>query len=295
MRRLLLTALLAVVAWPAGAQAADRWSRTAAGDPLLTWEIDPYFGIPEWWTCPAGDACRSTAKGTRVEPGETPRGTIFESDLGYALQQHERSPVWLGRVTATVAPGLEGAAVPGQRIRPLAATWTGGWGDERSVTVVLACPSPSRTDCEYLTNAGGQTAWGDRQVLAQHAGRYLYAVEYRTAGVVKEPALPAPGAVTRPAPSALVAVSPPAGPVAVDPPAASVSLRARALRAGKRVTVGTVSCSARCTVVVTAGESRRRLSVRGLQRLTLKAPRSGRPLVRVTVDGLRLASGRVRL
>ena len=114
-------------------------------------------------------------------------------------------------------------------------------------------------------------------MLARHAGRYLYAVEYRTAGVVKEPALPAPGAVTRPAPSALVAVSPPAEPVAVDPPAVSVSLRTRALRAGEAVTVGTVSCSARCTVVVTAGESRRRLSVRGLQRPTLKAPgRDGR-------------------
>ena len=111
MRRLLWAAPLALVAWPAGAQAADRWSLTAAGDPLLTWEVDPYFGTPEWWTC-RRRCLPFDAKGTRVEPGETPRGTIFESDLGYELQRHERSPVWLGRVTATVAPGSRARRFP---------------------------------------------------------------------------------------------------------------------------------------------------------------------------------------
>ena len=296
MRRLLLAALLAVVAWPAGAQAAEPLVADSGGRSAADVGGRPVFRHPGVVDLSRRRCLPLDREGHARRAGRDPTRTIFEFDLGYELQRHERSPVWLGRVTATVAPGLEGAAVPGQSIRPLAATWTGGWGDERSVTVVLACPSPSRTDCEYLTNAGGQTAWGDRQVLAQHAGRYLYAVEYRTAGVVKEPALPAPGAVARPAPSALVAVSPPAGPVAADPPAASVS-SARPARSAPReaghgrhgVLLGPLH----------GGRDRRRVPAQVLRPWLAAADAqgapSGRPLVRVTVDGLRLASARVRL
>ena len=288
--------LLAALALPASAQASTpEWQLTPMGDPLLLRTSDRPGTDPAWWTCPPADACRWVTSGERLEPGLSVRGTIFESQSNVRGQPDVRSPMWLGRVGAAVVPALEGAAVPGKSVRPVAAGWTGGWGDEHSVTVVLACPTPSRTDCEYLTNAGGQTAWGDRQVLPQHLGRYLYAVEYRFARSVPAPVLPAPGPVTRPAPSALVAVSPPAGPVAAEPPSASVTLRTRALRVGKQVTVGKVSCSARCSVEVTAGTARRTFSVRGSQRLTLAVPRSGRPMVRVSVDGLRLASARVRL
>ena len=204
----------------------------------------------------------------------------------------ERSPVWRGRVAAAVAPALVGAATPGESVRPLPAGWTGGWGDERSVTVVLACPSlKSRGDCEHLTSADGQAAAGNRQVLPRHRGRYLFAVEYRLSRDAPSPALPD----TRPAASATVAVSPPAGPVEAEPPSASVSLRKRALRAGGRLVVGDVTCERRCSVVLTAGATRHTFSVRGSRRLTLAPSASGRPLVRVSVDGLRLASSRVKL
>jgi hypothetical protein len=264
IRRAVITAALAALALPAAAEAST-WQLSHTGDPLLArtqwWH--------ELWACPPGDVCRWIANEPRHEPGETAPGTVFESQLGNGTM--ERSPAWRGRVAATAGAALEGSATPGGRVRPVPATWTGGWGDERSVSAVLVCRSRTRQNCEVLNGKVPRDG-------------YLFAVEHRLS---RDEA--APGDLTRPQPSARVSLSAPV-PVAAEPPDATVELRRRALG---RV-VGTVTCARRCSVVVTAGGERRSFAARGTRRITLTRS-TGRPLVRVTVDGVPLASARVWL
>ena len=107
------------------------------------------------------------------------------------------------------------------------------------------------------------------------------------------PPIPAPGAPGG---------SPPTTPTTPKAKAPKVTLRKRALRSGKRLTVGSITCATRCRVRLSVGDGRRTLkrtlSVRGTTRLTIvngsKLRKKVRLRVVVTVDGKRLASGRVR-
>lgn len=284
-----LAALLVALTLPAQAPAQEapspRWGLTATGDPLgLREAVDPERP-PQWWTCPPGEACRHVAVGTSFAPGETVRGASFRTGRSSTWIEDVASPLWLGRVAATLPPALEGVAAPGGTVKLLPASWTGGWVSGVSTSAILACPSPSRTDCEVLP-AGA--------VLAKHRGWFLYAVEVRGSKDVP----PAPVSATRPERSALVAVSAPVGPVAAAPPRSDVTLRARASRAAGRVTVGRVTCAQRCRVELAVGSVRRTFSVRGTERLSVagsRLPRTGRVKTTVTVDGLRLVARTVRL
>jgi hypothetical protein len=284
-----LAALLVALTLPAQAPAQEapspRWGLTAAGDPLgLREAVDPERP-PQWWTCPPGDACRHVANGTSFAPGETARGASFRTGRTSTWIEDVASPLWLGRVAATLPPALEGVAAPGGTVKLLPASWTGGWGSDVSTSAILACPSPARTDCEVLP-AGA--------VLGKHRGWSLFAVEAR--GSRDMP--PGPIGAVRPEPSALVSVSAPAGPVADAPPKVDVTLRARAQRSRGRVDVGRVLCAQRCRVELTVGSVRRSFSIRGSSRLSITASRvarSGRANMTVDVNGLRLVSGRVRL
>jgi hypothetical protein len=171
---------------------------------------------------------------------------------------------------------------------------------------VLACPGPGRAGCEVLGDPTGVTTIGpgERAVPAKRTGWYVYAVEYRSAAdrdPQAESVPPPPGALTtRPVASALVAVSAAVGPVLPAEPVAA--LRARALRTGDGIALGTVTCPRRCAVVLTVSDGRRTLRRKlqpspGTTRLAIsrRARLSGAALkVTVTVDGHRIAAGRVQ-
>jgi hypothetical protein len=328
VRTLFVALLLTALAWPVAADASlGRWGLTPTGDPEL-WASPAHLsryppGDPVWRICPPNDACREIGDGANlVRPGETPGGTVFESDFTDADgTTTERSLVWQGRVAVVSPPGLEGRLAPGETVRPFPASWSGGWGDERSTPYLVACPGLGRTDCELLTDPTGNASYGTfhRALRAHHAGWYLYAVEARSPRdhdpyIVASPP-PAGGPMTLPQPSALVALSPPIGPIAGLPPVVviarpvdtavpspAVVLRGRAYRNAGRLTVGRVECLARCAVHLTISDGRRTLrrslSVRGWAPLAIadrRRLRPGRLRVRVIVDGRELAAGRVRL
>ena len=136
-------------------------------------------------------------------------------------------------------------------------------------------------------------------VRAEHAGRYVFAVDARRANNDHAAQPQADGAaVTLPSRTAIVSVSAAAGPIATsaaDAPAIpaprvpgggsspttttpkakapKVTLRKRVLRSGKRLTVGSITCATRCRVQLSVGDGRRTakrtLSVRGTTRLTI--------------------------
>jgi hypothetical protein len=281
-RLFIVAALLGTLALPAAAQAAPpRWGLTASGDPLL--ERDALSGRTvapwmEWWACPPQQGCRIISEdAVRLEPGETARGTVFES-VGW--DTNVRGPMWLGRVTAARPVRLAGDPTPGGTVRVSRAGWTGGWGNEASDTVVLACPSLANANCEALTGP----------LTEKHRGWYLYAVEWRRSPA----AAPVPVSTARPAPSALVSVSVPVGPVGND---ADVLVSNRGARTVRRVTVGRVTCQG-CRVELRVASVRRTFTVRGTRALSVPASNvrdAGRVRVTVTVDGLQLVSRRVRL
>ena len=64
------------------------------------------------------------------------------------------------------APGLTGDPVVGGTVKPVAARWSGGWGDEFTTVSVIACSLRTGGDCEYLTHPNGQA-----QLRCPRAGR----------------------------------------------------------------------------------------------------------------------------
>ena len=181
------------------------------------------------------------------------------------------------------------------------------------------CRTEGGDDCVFSTGA----------VRAEHAGRYAFAVDARRGeATITSPASPADGAAaTLPSRTATVvglrgrrpdrhdrggrAADPGAArrraarrttPTTPKAKAPKVTLRKRALRAGKRLTVGSITCATRCRVRLSVGDGRRTLtrtlSVRGTTRLTIvngsKLRKKVRLRVVVTVDGTRLKTGRVR-
>lgn len=316
MRLLRLVPLMAVLLLaPAAAHAqgntAGLWSLAPDGNPrigvLLPVDLD------DLRVCPPGGVCESVnVRDLPHEPGETAVGTIFEADV---FGVTERSAAWQGRVTSTRAPSMTGTLASGESLTPTAGTWSGGWGDDVSRLSLFVCRTEAGEGCVYVAGP----------LRAGYVGGYAFAVDAR-AGRSEPAGLAPPDGASQPLPAsaASVALSAPAGPIAaraVDAPrivpptgpgggpapgakpkGPKVTLRKRVLRRGARVTVGTVTCQARCKVRLSVGDGRRTLkrdlSVRGTARLAIvkgsKLRKRVRLRVTVTVDGKRLASRRIR-
>jgi hypothetical protein len=213
---------------------------------------------------------------------------------------------------------MRGTLALGATLTPVAAQWSGGWGDDVSQLSLFACRTDAGEDCRYVAGA----------LRDDYAGMYVFAVDARRANNDHVGLAPPDGsAYPLPSPTATVSVSAASGPIAVasqDAPAIvpprstqgggattttptkakapKVTLRKRVLRAGKRLTVGSITCATRCRVRLSVGDGRRTvkrtLSVRGTTRLALvngtKLRKKVRLRVVVTVDGKRLKTGRVR-
>jgi hypothetical protein len=314
--RLVIAAVAAALLVPAtaGAQApTGLWSLAPDGHPRVGNNLPA--SVDGLRACPPSGPCQEIDDlALPHDPGETAAGTVFEADV-FGVEQ--RSRAWTGRVGSTLEPTMRGTLALGGTLTPVAAQWSGGWGDDVSSLALYVCRTEGGDDC---VASGGQ-------LRAEHQGRYAFAVDTRRA--TNDHALPAQAdgaAAGLPSRTATISVSAAAGPIATTAAAApaipaprvpggsspgtttpkakkpKVTLRKRVLRKGKRVTVGSITCATRCRVRLTVGDGRRtlrrNLTVTGIKPLVIvngsKLRKKVRLRVTVTVDGKRLKTGRVR-
>lgn len=218
LQRLLISAVFLLCTAPAAHAAGGvNWGLTPDGNPLLA-PATSGRAVMTWWVCPPSEQCREapapkTHDGglwwvSPYAPGEVARGTIFEGD-GFIVEGavnarvEQRSPMWMGRLTARSRPRVAGVLRVGQHVRPVGAIWAGGWADDTSTLALVAC----RTACEYLVKPDGTVSGpGPRALKRKHRGWSVYAVDHRAPADGPAPALNA-GPVPRPVASALLAVS----------------------------------------------------------------------------------------
>lgn len=212
-RLLITTALLLVVAPAAQAAESVRWGHAPDGNPLLTSPGEPGRTLVQWWACSPSEACRAIGpapdnsyalQDPQLAPGTTARGTYFE---GMGFDFDERSPMWMGQVTARNHPRVVGSLRVGRPLVPKGALWSGGWADDTSTLALVACPASARATCEYLLTAQKTvTGPGPRTLGRKHRGWYVYAVDHRVPADGPAPDL-RPGPAPRPAATPLLAVS----------------------------------------------------------------------------------------
>lgn len=325
----LLTALVLAVV-PATAQAY--WELTPDGHPristgrVLPSDLDLTVCPPDGSACTPVPWTQDPIHVGVYEPGETPVGTTFVVTRR-ADGVTERSPAWKGRLVATTPPSISGSASTTNHVAPVPATWSGGWGDERSAPVLVACTSPQGTDCVYLppaaqcaapcTTTPSQAAFapshnGPAALPPVLAGHHLMAVEQRQPA--DQRGFPARtlvqqlwslnhrfAALARDDWSVTSASAPiTIGPTIIEPvlpPVKTAKLRERALRSQGKLTVGQISCVPSCKVSVKVSGGGKKAAtktfvVRGTQKITIPV-RRGQLTVRVHVDGKLLANGKV--
>lgn len=319
---LLASAGLALLPTGAGAQTAAITQQLfdAHGDPSIVASPTPdgSKGTVSFRICRPGattcDAATGPSEGV-LEPGPEPPGTVFEARVTYgATTTTARSAPWRGRVRATAGPRLQGRAAVGERVRPGAASWAGGWGSEFDDLRVQACRRPDGTQCETLSQASTQPSFnpflgstagvGAVTIDSRYLGWYVQAVDRRlardTAFALTGPSRPSAILALTPGPT--IAASRPVRIAARRVALPRVALRRVAVRTAAGIELGHVRCAARCRVVLTVSDGRvtvrRSVPVVGRRRLRVVRGTGLRPgalRVRVTFQGHELAAGRVRL
>ncbi len=277
-----------------------------------------------WQLCPPeGSACRphddrDGDPQVLAVRDEAP-GTVFAATQDGVTVRSER---WRGRLRASSPPGVVGDVRVGGIVRPVPATWQGGWGRERDWLQLQACRTPRGVGCVVILDEikyGRCQRGGGRRLPARYRGRWLRVTDQRIdrdesftdegyfvpEGV--SPLRPGPPGVA----SAVI------GPIAAGPETAEDcgvwSSRRAAVRLRRRIAadvdgrfvVATVRCRRRCRLTLTirqrtkAHTIRRRLaagrSTIALPRRLVRRIRRGRLRIDVSVNGYRLATARARL
>ena len=321
MRVAALVALLVPVTAPAyGAEIGLSLASDADGKPIF-WE--PYInpdvpGTTEVFRCPSASACETTPLAEysdqwghpRISMSSTVPGDFFEvrftpDDSGAVVTV--RTPVWVNNVTRSAAPAVVGQPIIGQMVSLAPGVWQDGWSYPwRNVVedVLAACPDATGKDGCFAVAVGADSVALD----PRWEGYYLFAISSGASGTGGGSAIPPFAGGVYPVHPALGPpvglVSAPVGPIVHPSPpvaaptvvkaAATASIRARALRAKGRLSVGRVTCPVKCTVklMVSGGGKtlKRTTTVTGTKALTIPR-RRGALHVRVDVDGKRLASG----
>jgi len=146
--------------------------------------------VVAWRMCPPGAACQPVAvdgaDDRSIEPGDVPAGTSFEVDVVAESGEKTtaRSTPWLGRVSATSVPTVTGALRVGRLVRPVRASWSGGWEADRDLLRIEACASATGRRCETLSAQGEDppTCPGGAAVLGRrYTGWWVRAVDRRIA------------------------------------------------------------------------------------------------------------------
>ena len=317
--RLVIAAVVAALVVPATAEAqapTGLWSLSSDGHPRvgngLPVSVDALRYCLSGGGCTEIDDICAPVRAGRGRGRDVLRGRCLRRDP--AQRGVDRSRRRDARAHHARHARARRDAHPGRRRNGPAAGATTSAGSRCYV-----CRTEGGDDCVFSTGA----------VRAEHNGRYAFAVDSRAANNDHVgPPPPDGAAATLPSRTATVvglrarrpdrhdrrgrAADPgaqgarrrspgttPTTPKAKKP---KVTLRKRALRSGKRLTVGSITCATRCRVRLSVGDGRRTvqrtLSVSGTTQLTIvngsKLRKKVRLRVVVTVDGKRLKTGRVR-
>jgi hypothetical protein len=287
-------------------------------------------GTIAWRRCPAGgDVCEAGWGGGPedglLEVGDAPAGSVFEATATYGGRSvSARSLPYLGPVRTIRPPGLTGHLRVGGLVRPLAATWGGGWGNEQSRLQTQVCrirsgPCKVIADGVYWDRCPGAGA----VLAARYQGWYVRVVDQRvgrdTAWAAYAVGAPEALMPLAPTPAQAAATFGPIRAAAgraestcgrpdprLQPPAGSARLRRRARSTPAGVALGSVSCTRACRVTLVARHGQRRvrlvLRLRAHRRRALVLPwvrlasLGGRTLrVSVSIGGRRVGAARVTL
>ncbi len=110
---------------------------------------------------------------------DEPAGTAFTATQDGVTV---RSQPWRGLLRATAPPRVEGAIRVGGFVRPLAATWEGGWGRETDWLQLQVCRTPAGAECIVILDEikfGRCRPGGGRLVPARYEGRWLRVTDRR--------------------------------------------------------------------------------------------------------------------
>ena len=280
-----------------------------------------------WGICPAdGSPCSPHDDGDGdpqlLAVRDEPPGTVFTATQEGVTA---RSEPWRGRVRATAPPGVQGEVRVGGLVRPLAATWAGGWGREDDWLQLQVCGTPGGADCVVILDEikfGRCRPGGGRLLPARYEGRWLRVVDVRIARAqpFTQEGYTAPEWVRPNVPGPPGIAGAVLGRVARGPaPAADCGGQLPHLRRGPRALLparirqgangrfaaASVTCPTRCRLVLTVRQRGRSHTLRrtlapgrstvALPRTLLRRLRSGPLKLRATVEGTPLATRRARL
>lgn len=226
-----------------------------SGDPVVGANFVPDGSLAKatWEICEPERACRSAvSSGWTVQPGAEPAGTRFVAEARYRGKSYSSAVTWHGRVRAVTPPRLLGDRKVGSVMTPIAAEWTGGWGNESDQLGVEACRFATGRDCKML--GGGELGCPDKswrpRLGGWFAGWYLFALDARMArdeacagtGYFANADLP----VWKPGPT--IARSNTIG-IVTGPRRPTVKILPKVVLHGNRLAVASVDCLARCRVL----------------------------------------------
>lgn len=253
-----------------------------------------------WDRCSPDGTCERLAETDQfLRTGDPPPGTTFVATQdGTSV----RSQPWGGLVRATAPPRLEGEPAVGSLVRPLAATWTGGWGREADWLQLQACRTAEGGDCVVMVDEIKHRPCepgGGRYLPGWARGRWLLVVDTRidqsqpfSAEGYFAPEGVRPNVAT--GSGTAVAAFGPVGEGAARRSGCPWRTRVQLNRVHLPYPIfGQVTCPGRCTVQWRVRQGRRTIHrrVRGAYvTLSLDPPasqrlRSGRAHLRIRVDG----------
>lgn len=140
------------------------------GDGPVTWE-----GCTD--VCTPRDDGDGNPQTLRV--ADDPAGSVFKATRGAMTVVSEP---WRGRLVVQSPPTLEGELRVGGFVRPLAATWGGGWGRESDWLQLQACSTPEGADCKVILDQikfGLCQPGGGRVLPQRYEGSWLRVVDAR--------------------------------------------------------------------------------------------------------------------
>jgi hypothetical protein len=278
IRRLLPIVIVAMLGWPgapaaqaAGLDVSFYYTINQDGTGGLDANVSgsPVGQVPSvsWEACPPGGGCTPITPRTGFSPtvltGTATHGTVYTATVSDGSQTVKATSLpWLGLVQSVRAPTIQGNLRAGGLITPVAGTWKGGWGNERSLLQIQVCRTSTALACVVVAdgfywdkcpgagavltyNFVGQYVRVIDERIGAHAVFPPFGVGSPSALHPMEPGSTAAATVVGPI---AAAAGPPDSGCGLPPPRVTIPKRAK--RHGKRLEVGQVGCFQRCQVRV---------------------------------------------
>jgi hypothetical protein len=157
----LLVAPIAVAAEPA-TDMLIQWgiNGDGRGHVLANPVPDGSWGSITWEACTPDGACNRVAPSPTLDKvldvGDAPVGTTFVATASDGTRSVSGTSIpYRGRLELFSPPTVVGSARTGHFVRPLPATWLGGWGDERPLMQLQVCKTRRDDSCKVIAATFG--------------------------------------------------------------------------------------------------------------------------------------------